>query len=192
MLFSQELLKLIVEGTKTQTRRPLKIDTALDHQNFIVYEGNVLIKNKHEKMFHLLITGQFAPSHILVPQYNPGDIIYIRETFTEWPKDEYQYKLDTPAGEELGSWKPSIHMPRKAARFFLKITDVRVELLKDISEADAIKEGFGSFSFPIDSFMTTWRKLYIGTEYHSKNRLVWVYDFELVDKPNDFNYDQKI
>lgn len=185
MLFSQELLKLIVEGTKTQTRRPLKIDYSADHQNLIVHEGN-LFQNSEKKMVFFFITGRWAPFCSLTPQYHPGDIVYIREAFTEWAKDEYQYKLDTPAGEELGIWKPSIHMPKKAARFFLKIINVRVELLKDISESDAIKEGFGSFAYPIDSFITTWRKLYIGTEYHSKNKLVWVYDFELVDKPNDF------
>lgn len=79
--------------------------------------------------------------------YKIKDILYVRETWSEWT-DGYVYKVpDNKAGYNypasyVGKWKPSIHMPKEAARIFLKVKDVRVERLQDITEKDACKEGF--------------------------------------------------
>lgn len=106
------------------------------------------------------------------------------------------------------NWKPSLFMPKEAARIFLKVTNVRCERLQDISEEDAIAEGI-SFQFydtdfkeempryknylnklfqtssPIYSFASLWRKIN-GKDSWKKNPWVWVYDFERIEKPENF------
>lgn len=69
-----------------------------------------------------------------------GQILYVRETFWQSPNGEYTYKSDYNQAERL-TWHPSIHMPREAARIFLRVTDVRVERLQDITEEQAQAEG---------------------------------------------------
>lgn len=83
--------------------------------------------------------------------YRPGDILYLRETFGKYNGDYYLYRADYPDGAttydfdghrcDLPRWRPSIHMPREAARIFLRVTDVRVERLQDITEEQARAEG---------------------------------------------------
>ncbi|MCW2463385.1 ASCH domain-containing protein [Elizabethkingia anophelis] len=102
-------------------------------------------------------------------------------------------------------WIPAIHMPKEAARIFLEVTDVRVERLRDISEEDAIAEGFGKivnekYIHPgwflnhlnnhhmfnaIDSFASMWVKLN-GKGAWKQNPWVWVYEFKVIEKPADF------
>ena len=110
-------------------------------------------------------------------------------------------------------WKPSIYMPKKRARIFLEVTNVRVERLKDISEEDAISEGIdkkgdlyfnyveseGYFkkSFPKEyfykeipkvSFISLWAKIN-GIDSWIANPWVWVYEFKVVEKPKDFTHE---
>jgi hypothetical protein len=79
--------------------------------------------------------------------YNTGDILWVRETWLK-ADDGFHYKANaTLDSEELRKaygykWRPSIFMPREAARIFLEITDVRIERLQDITESDARAEGF--------------------------------------------------
>lgn len=86
------------------------------------------------------------------PPYRPGDILYVRETwaicadlFGEFP--DYIYRADIPqsdldeAKRKRFRWRPSIHMPCEAARIFLRVTDVRVERVQDITDEDARREG---------------------------------------------------
>lgn len=175
ILFSTPMVQAILEDRKTQTRR------VNNHPYF----------SKEELLEHTL------------PKYNVGDILWVRETFIHW-NGNYQYK-PLPFGEELGKWKPSIYMPREAARIFLKVTNVRLERLQDISEADAIAEGvkqhsdYGSTGYvhygrvdealtDIDavwSFETLWESIN-GKESWNQNPYVWVYDFERINKPADF------
>lgn len=78
------------------------------------------------------------------PKYNPGDIMYVRET---WAKSEYYFYK---AGHELlvngepfiKRWRPSIHMPKEAARIFLRVTDIQKEYISDLTEQDAVDDGF--------------------------------------------------
>lgn len=110
--------------------------------------------------------------------------------------------------EKNAGFKPSIHMPKEAARIFLKVTDVRCERLCSISEEDAIDEGIqivgrledskktplfkdyllksekGTRS-PVSSFFSLWRKINGSDSYH-KNSWVWVYTFEKIEKPENF------
>lgn len=118
ILFSGEMVRAILDGRKTQTRRVMK------HQN-----GAHLAFQK-------------------CPHGNPGDCLWVRESFRlSVPAHEGQtgypiYRANFKDDPILGIWKPSIHMPRWASRITLEITGVRVERVRDISEEDAKAEGW--------------------------------------------------
>jgi hypothetical protein len=87
---------------------------------------------------------------IIKPPYRAGDVLYVRETWCNKIKNgKYGYRSDRPsepgylqASYDDAIWRPSIHMPREAARLFAVVKDVRVERLQDISEEQAVREGF--------------------------------------------------
>lgn len=120
ILFSAPMVRALLDGTKTQTRRTVKVtpDQCED-------------------------IGIFYAEHPC-PYGQPGDRLYVRETWLQ-DSDGIHYRADETfpegAAAMLGGWRPSIHMPRKASRITLEVTGVRVERLNDISEADAIAEG---------------------------------------------------
>lgn len=120
ILFSTPMVQAILEGRKTMTRRIIK-----DKQTLATVE----VFNGKNGCENLCLYG------------HPGDLLWVRECFTEWPKGEFQYKASTVPGDELGIWKPSIHMPKAAARIWLQVEEIRVERLQDISEKDTISEG---------------------------------------------------
>lgn len=122
ILFNTEMVKAILEGRKTQTRRALKNIRAYH------YDG--------------------TPGNM--PPCKPGDVLYVRETWA-MILNEYVYKCDYYDGADgiqdglkliEPKWKPSIHMPREAARLFLKVKSVRVDRLQNITDEQAISEGF--------------------------------------------------
>lgn len=84
----------------------------------------------------LIMTAYKAP-------YQPGDILYVRETWKKAPNGYYYYE-DWQRNDiaDVTKWKPSIHMPKEAARIWLKVTDVRVERLQEIDEDGVWDEGF--------------------------------------------------
>lgn len=154
ILFSGPMVRALLEGSKTQTRRVVKYPTQ---------EG--------KSGWHPNKTGwQFLPGgseRPVCPYGRPGDRLWVRETFIQgWPSvdgnhDQFYedgsekpvhtwYRATSPDigwtdddGFATGKtpWKPSIHMPRWASRITLEIVSVRVERLQDISEADALAEG---------------------------------------------------
>ena len=74
--------------------------------------------------------------------YQAGDILWVRETWTSVPGGSYIYKVSVECPDAWrGTWHPSIHMPKEAARLFLRVTGVRVERLKDIDGHGILKEG---------------------------------------------------
>ena len=83
------------------------------------------------------------------PPCRKGDILYVRETWCEFPKNEFHYLADFNTGRDKEffeaitdiKWHPSIHMPKEAARIWLKVTDVKVERLRDITNEQILKEG---------------------------------------------------
>lgn len=152
ILFSSPMVRAILAGTKTQTRRVVKPPrnrpafVLLDHGNgWWPYQSD-----DDDGESALCDDGMEHP--YTCPYGRPGDRLWVRETFAAAIYSDgmrfVEYKADrslsdfdgydNPAG---GRWRPSIHMPRWASRITLEITDVRVERLQDISEADAVAEG---------------------------------------------------
>ena len=160
ILFDAPMVKAILTGKKTQTRRPIPWDT-VNWYHLDELDGDLTKKVEFE-------WGSYRPA-IEIANYRPGDILYVRETWAQMlcagckcdispnPSDVvclidrngttidcddgmYIYKATDclPYGYR---WRPSIHMPREAARVFLRVTDVRIERLQKISEEDAIAEG---------------------------------------------------
>jgi hypothetical protein len=159
ILFSAPMVLAILAGTKTQTRRAVK----LPHENRLgVWEptrfggpngGRTATGNTIPEQGGIWHTR--TGDHLACPYGQPGDQLWVRETFARidgqtqpWIETDYKatYKLGDRLGDTLGikkRWTPSIHMPRHASRISLAITGVRVECLQDISEADAQAEGIG-------------------------------------------------
>src|SRR5690606_13460109 len=112
------------------------INDRTDDFKFSHWDENGIAYFKHKD-------GWFLP---IMPKFEISDILWVRETFADieiWDeigqKYEYQYKAED--NDVLARWKPSIHMPKAAARIFLEVTDVRIERLQDISNEDAVAEG---------------------------------------------------
>lgn len=179
ILFSTPMVQAILKGQKWQTRRVVKPKPKAENLSAIVRCDDFLLARFWTRSPHLVINDVRAP-------FIPGDVLWVRETFR--PKshgmpigDPYEYRATAledgnPTDEP---WKPSIFMPKEACRIFLKVTNVRVERLQSISEADAKAEGVDS----VDSFFALWQKLN-GTESLADNPWVWVYEFKLTSPKN--------
>ncbi len=217
ILFNTEMVWAILDGRKTVTRRVIKhnVDAVL---NSPYHKGHPETPDKT------------IIEKLCMPPYQPGYVLYVRETWSygqddtcigasdgECPnksceeadgpcfKYRYFYKANEslPVGEK---WHQSIHMPKEAARIWLKVTDVRVERLKDITDESAIKEGFegvpctccqgypctdcmntGWIEPPGVGFMYTWdstiKKSDLGRYGWDANPWVWVIEFERCEKP---------
>jgi hypothetical protein len=193
ILFSTPMVKAILEGRKTMTRR--------------------VVKSRHESgMFAVSRTaGQITSiesldwdernceKDVYCPYGNPGDILWVREKTFKDVDDVYYYADGTCCDQipeccccEVGKPRliPSIHMPKSACRIWLEITDVRVERLHEITNEDCKKEGVTpdySDLFPYaKSFKALWRKIN-GEESWERNPFVWVICFKVLSttgKPN--------
>ena len=204
ILFNTEMVQAILAGRKTQTRRIIKLDTGqliadtveqISSNYFFFKKDNEAVAGRNSK-------------------YQIDDILWVRETFVFIErKNKNFYRADNDSSMKLFSgWKPSLFMPKEAARIFLKVTNVRCERLQDISEEDAIAEGIikcfvgnptdfenskmrvyrsskleeGNV-FAIDAFKELWQSINAKKHPWKSNPWVWVYDFEVIDKPEDFN-----
>ena len=147
ILFNTDMVRAIMYGRKTCTRRVVKTRRK-DACGFYVTRysdgsfAGVYEYDEDERMFE----------NQLIPPYKPGDVLYVRETWCGLPVNEaghfrghpiYYYKADGDLRPEgwRGAWRPSIHMPKEAARIWLKVTDVRVERLQDITSEQIYREG---------------------------------------------------
>ncbi|MGI5066112.1 EVE domain-containing protein [Treponema putidum] len=147
ILFSSEMVRAIIEGRKTETRRIAKSGKA---------------------------------------PYKISDILYVRETWAKTQDGTYLYKADPmykdmQPGDFGFYWKPSIHMPKAAARIFLEVMQVRKEKLQDITEDGAQKEGVEkTYPFGFRTvFKKLWDRLNKKTGYNwDANPDVWVIEFK--------------
>ena len=147
ILFNTEMVRAILDGRKTQTRRVVK---SLDRLSFYRAEPS---EDAYEALgkwdfFYGWLEGgvMFDACASVKAPYSIGDILWLRETWNGDWCDHYIYKADGGSAVSAGydkepRWHPSIHMPRDAARIFLRVTDVQVERLNEISQSDAIDEG---------------------------------------------------
>lgn len=156
ILFSTEMVRAILDDRKTMTRRVVKLDLGLADTD------------KNDKNY-LMIPDEYGDFHSIenFRKYKAGDILWVRETWAWLPswncdspacsccpdfykgeRGHFIYKENLPDWE--GGWKPSIFMPKEAARIFLKVTaDSKFERIQDITEEEALKEGC-PVDFPMD------------------------------------------
>lgn len=154
ILFNTEMIQAILEDRKTVTRRAVKPQPKGAHA--------VMDCDDNAHTFDLLCGnggngGIFADwAETVKAPFWFGDILYVRETWCKVGNDVdklyfdndaamydgmYLYKADGIDLTDIGKWHPSIHMPKEAARLFLRVTDVRVERLQDMTEDDVCAEG---------------------------------------------------
>lgn len=191
ILFNSEMVRAILDGRKTCTRRICKDAnecTVPDMEFYNADRRTYAVHNFADKEH----TEQLSTAERTCPICT-GDILYVRETWKEAPKGYYYYEdwqKDDIA--DVTKWKPSIHMPKEAARIWLKVTDVRVERLQEITEVQAQAEGCnsglltgactarGQFE---DLWNSTVKKSDLDRYGWSANPYVWVIEFERCEKP---------
>lgn len=196
ILFNTEMVRAILDGRKACIRRILKDGIPFDEK---AEYWNVLKKGEW--------SGPICSEYFIkqCSPYKPGDILYVRETWCGLPVNEaghfrghpiYYYKADGDLRPEgwRGAWHPSIHMPKEAARIWLKVTDVKVERLQEITEVQAQAEGCnsglltgactarGQFE---DLWNSTIKKSDLDRYGWEANPYVFVIEFVKIDKPEE-------
>lgn len=204
ILFNAEMVRVILDGRKTCTRRICKDTnerTVPDMEFYNADRRTYAVHNFADKE-HM---EQLSTAERTCP-ICPGDILYVRETWKKAPNGYYYYE-DWQRNDiaDITKWKPSIHMPKEAARIWLKVTNVRVERLQDIDEDGAVKEGIpwsecrnckapfgcdacaGEGYDEIDAFAELWdstiKKIDLDFYGWNANPWVWVTEFERCEKP---------
>lgn len=217
ILFNTQMVQAILEGRKTTTRRIIKRTPSNDNpsgyglwKEFNDRDNKWYIKDyTHSPLWwtEKEYIERFSKFHI-------GDILYVRETWCDrWlpdgfleGKERYGYKADGEPSYglwgndsqcKLEVWIPSIHMPKEAARIFLKVTDVRIERLQDMREKEIRAEGitpdkeYEGFKNAVEAnlevkFATLWdstvNKKDIDQYGFNANPYVWVIEFERIEK----------
>ncbi len=204
ILFSAPMVRALLEGRKTQTRRVIKPLKKFPECNICRPD---LAAFDHQVWFH----GEYETVGVMVDApYSVGDLLWVRETWSHtgtgvWKIADIYQALDGNVVYRADSDNPSIgyfssiHMPRWASRLTLRVTDVRAQRLHDISEEDAIQEGAGQYTSqsPIQrTFNPDWKGSYKrgfqviwdninGTESWDANPWVWAYSFEVIKKNVD-------
>lgn len=204
ILFNTDMVRAILDGRKTVTRRVVKPQPLAEVKTLYRKDDTNFWRTHGADWWY-----EFRSPCVL------GDILWVRETWNRDWCDHYIYKADGGSAKAAGyaaepKWRPSIHMPKEAARLFLRVTDVRVERLQDITEEQAEQEGSGNlfledvafgredkypqiiengyegcikkqFAYLWDS---TVKKSDLTLYGWDANPWVWVIDFEQCEKPN--------
>lgn len=204
ILFNTEMTQAILEDRKDVTRRiafpnkDLRPFPRAEYPNGWWFRGRAFVD------WDSFIGSRYEYDPC---KYQPGNLLWVRETWCRWwmPHDEwhYCYKASDPNGNkrptgpeyddrwETRPWSPSLHMPKEAARIFLRVTDVKLQRLNDMSEEDAMHEGFPDGREeaipPLARFSILWDKTVkredIDQYGWNANPWVWAIEFERVDKP---------
>lgn len=171
ILMSAPMVRAILNGSKTQTRRAMKPDGKLRIDVVSPADG--------------------GPPRC--PYGIPGDRLWVREAWAPHPQDTstafYRATVEAEPGFPVWSspWRPSIHMPRWASRITLEITRLRVERLQDITDEDLEREGLQEVidagvdhdGTPRDAWRALWTAIN-GSESWTANPWVWVIEFKKV------------
>ena len=211
ILFNTEMVRAILDGRKSCTRRIVKpqqlVGLLPDKCKNGVPEEFLKEKKLMFKPYCDMTDIELINTAYKVP-YQPGDVLYVRETWHKYLKrvgsgencrlqDFFGYRASIANSEDAeGPWKPSIHMPKEAARIFLRVTTVRVERLQDITVEDALAEGMDKYirlngeldeNSIITSFIGIWNSTIKKSDLDfygwDANPYVWVIEFEVCDKP---------
>ena len=192
ILFNGDMVRAILDGRKTQTRRVIRPKFRENEAGYQVISN--------------LCTGQFIRieyydeyeevTRYMAPPCSPGDIMWVRET---WHKDagRYMYRANYSKDEKFYRngqevtlrWHPSIHMPKEAARIFLRVKSVHLERLRDARDSQCMAEGVTcSWNVDLrDAFAALWDSTIKPAERAAygwnANPWVWVIEFERCEKP---------
>lgn len=181
-LFRGEMVRALLAGKKTQTRRLVTPAPEL------VCEHHIEPWDGDPDVLHRLLVENGRES----PYGKPGDRMWVREAFAKTCVAQapglgeiYVYRDGDNRTDYGGPWKPSIHMPRRACRILLEVIGVRVERLNNISDADCIAEGcpggraipgYGYNATPFECYKWLWESIY-GAGSWKANPWVWVIEF---------------
>lgn len=221
ILFSTEMVQAILDGRKTMTRRVVTPQPMMKDLYFAENRSDI---NAVKLADYRIKLDQVKKADILrykKAPYQPGDILWVRETWVPYAGENcacsyygyeckcepYWYRANWSEDfaneceypEDRMRWRPSIFMPKEVARLFLRVTDVRVERVQEIGEADAVREGLRMprigehvhdgmelqmICTAQDAFAALWDSLNAkrGNGWDA-NPWVWVYSFERTDKP---------
>ncbi|HHC3898579.1 hypothetical protein [Klebsiella pneumoniae] len=201
MIFNGEMVRALLDGRKTQTRRPIKWKQTRFTEIGEREDGSKWPWSEDAE--HACDFWHPCPFGAV------GDRIWVRETWAEAGASAPDLKLyranypehvpsiyeNVPPAEEI-RWTPSIHMPRWASRILLEITDVRVERLNSIHDVDAMREGIQNLTtcshadfgipgvvnaqHPVRAFQLLWESIY-GADSWRANPWVWVIEFKRVE-----------
>lgn len=192
ILFSAPMVRAILEGRKTQTRRVIKPQPVMGLSNCSNSPTGWAEKTSEDHLWDCSCRIKIKPHKC--PYGKPGERLWVREAFAVHPSQcTTIYRADwagstaLPDGDII-KWKPSIHMPRRASRITLEITDIRVERLQDITPDDAQAEGVSPVyccapcAYPTLTvrrpFYELWESIY-GPESWDQNPFVWVIEFKV-------------
>lgn len=187
ILFNTEMVRAILEGRKTVTRRVVKPQPPATS-----------VVRKRGCSWDWTFWADCDMGHLMLPPYHPGDILWVRETWAHPSAAEiaagadpnmYLYRADVLQPAAWDKWRPSIHMPKEAARLFLRVTGVRVERLQEMVLADVLMEGI----LEADSYEGTWERWHKTWNNTVKpidlplygweaNPWLWVIEFERISK----------
>ncbi|EBY9798045.1 hypothetical protein D5W68_21260 [Salmonella enterica subsp. enterica serovar Minnesota] len=215
MIFNGEMVRAILDGRKTQTRRIMKIQPSdgfhPTHNGYDLdlnahwYTPGVVDKNGYLQPAKKDVFGVADENEgYTCPFGAVGNLIWVRETWAEagagapdlklyranYPEHVPTYYENVPPADEI-RWTPSIHMPRWASRLTLEITGVRVERLASISDEDAGKEGYPANPAPYGGDMDKllWFRQLWDSIYPDQsfkhNPWVWVIEFKVVHNVQD-------
>lgn len=184
IIFNTEMIKAILEGRKTQTRRVIKLNLINPK-----WTGSRWAECGNDNTFHF---------EIKCPYGRIGDHLWVRETFaTTKYKDHVRpssiphyatpyYKATQVPDIHIGKWRPSIFMPRTASRILLEIIDIYITQVQNINEYDAMKEGdpkqglIASENTHVDWFIKLWNSINEKRGYSwDTNPHVWVVEFKI-------------
>lgn len=185
ILFNTEMVRAILDGRKTVTRRVVKPQP--DQMAHFVTD-NLLPETKEHGAGGVYL---FSDSTVTHAPYQPGDILYVRETWAEletvhgvpyWAYKANDQTLHHSSGENFERWHPSIHMPKEAARIFLRVKDVRIEELQWCGCLEAKEEGCSCCSQFIRLWNNTIKKSDLDRYGWNANPWVWVIEFERINR----------
>ena len=217
IIFSADDVRATLDGRKTMTRRVIKPQPTYWYEGECVYERSGIVGPEMYSPFMVDKYGEFMPGKEVYgiysddgeygckAPYKPGDVLWVRETWAEISTQNFRqggydqfilYRADKY--KEIPSditWRLSIHMPREAARLYLRVTDVRAERVQDISTSNCEREGIASdidrfnglmtphHDWIVGEFARLWDTLNAKRGYGwDSNPWVWVYEFERVER----------